>query len=133
MIERGPSHFILFRDEAGDWCAAPPNFVDLVVHPTGLGRTAEDAIIELLRQPEFHDRALKGEWSIPRAVDFIEVPEPDGAKMSVGYDLETKLPRIVFGGDAVAEQRRAAFKIISNDSPAGPRRAEKHSDYVFIP
>jgi hypothetical protein len=58
MIERGPNHFILFHDEAGDWCAAPPNFVDLIVHPTGWGRTAEDAIIELLRQPELTQTGL---------------------------------------------------------------------------
>ena len=133
MVKRGPNHFILFRDDTRTWCAAPPNFVDLVAYPTGWGRTAEEAIIELLRQPEFHDRALKGEWPMPRAVDFVEVPEPDGTKMSVGYDPETKLPHIVFGSDRIADQRRAAFKVISNDSPAGPRSAGEQSGSVFIP
>lgn len=133
MVKRGPNHFILFRDDTGTWCAAPPNFVDLVEHPTGWGHTAENAIIELLRQPEFQDRAFNGEWTMPRAVDFIEVPEPEGAKMSVGYDPETKLPYVRFGRESAADQRRAAFKVISNDSPAGPRSAGEQSGSVFIP
>jgi hypothetical protein len=45
-MKRGHGHFILFSDKAGGWCAAPPNFLDLVAHPAGWGRTAEGAIIE---------------------------------------------------------------------------------------
>ena len=60
-MKRGPNHFILFQDQEGFWCAAPPNFIDFAEHPTGCGITAEDAIIDLLRQPEFHDRAAEGE------------------------------------------------------------------------
>jgi hypothetical protein len=119
-MQRGPNHFILFRDQDGFWCAAPPGFVDLVEHPTGWGRTAEDAIIDLLRQPEFHNRASRGEWLLPRAVDFAEVSEPDGAKFRVGDELEKKLRHIVFGSDALAQQRRANFRVISNDT-AAPR------------
>jgi hypothetical protein len=74
MVKRGPNHFILFRDDTGTWCAAPPNFMDLVAYRTGWGRTAEEAIIELLRQPEFHDRALKGEWPGLACQFLVECP-----------------------------------------------------------
>jgi len=72
--------FILFQHSCGLWCAAPPDFHNLLLDPIGLGETRVEAARELFRHPGFVDRALKGEW--PQYVGFgafVEVPEPECA------------------------------------------------------
>ena len=103
----GPDHFILFRDDSGIWCAAPPKFRGLVVDPTGWGDTCEEAIIGLLRHVEFHDGVKTGKWGMPTPVDFVEVPDPDGVKT-------VEIVRDAVSANIEAAIRRRSFKVISN-------------------
>ena len=113
-MKRGHDHFIIFRDDAGTWCAAPPNFEDLMRHPTGLGSTKAEAIDDLLCDSEFLFGVSQGDWPMPRPVDFVEVPEPEGAKMTVAYDRETQTLTVKFGSNPIATERRATYMVISN-------------------
>ena len=105
----GPDHFILFRDETGGWGAAPPGFRDLVLDTAGFGETAWAAIDDLLRQPEFQEGVILGKWPMPVASDFIEVPEPDGAKMAEFTD-------IYISSNVKAAIRRRSFRVISGSA-----------------
>jgi hypothetical protein len=118
LMKRGPGHFIIFSDKAGCWCAAPPNFVDLVAHPTGWGRTAEDATIGFAN-PNFTTALSKASGLCQTQSISLRSRNPDGARMSVRYDPETKLLYVRFGRESATEQRRAAFEVISNDSFVG--------------
>ena len=99
-------HFILFRDDAGMWCAAPPTFRDLMFDPTGWGETRVDAISDLLRDREFLWGVKRGEWVFPTLADFVEVPEPDGAKI-----LQISYVPVHRNFDAAL--RRQSFKVIA--------------------
>ena len=105
----GPDHFILFRDETGGWGAAPPGFRDLVLDTAGFGETAWAAIDDLLGQPEFQEGVILGRWPMPAASDFIEVPEPDGAKMAEFTD-------IYISSNVKAAIRRRSFRVISGSA-----------------
>ena len=105
----GPDHFILFRDETGGWGAAPPGFRDLVLDTAGFGETAWAAIDDLLGQPEFQEGVILGRWPMPVASDFIEVPEPDGAKMAEFTD-------IYISSNVKAAIRRRSFRVISGSA-----------------
>jgi len=68
------SNFILFRDACGAWCAAPPQFRNIVRDPIGRGETRAEAVRELMAHPEFVHRALCGEWPLyPSLTAFVEV------------------------------------------------------------
>src|SRR5258708_9187168 len=84
---KGPDRFTLFCDATELWCARPPSFRDLASDPAGWGGTAEEAVFNLLQQPEFHEGVRVGRWGMPTVVDFVEVPEPDGTKgLPIDYE-----------------------------------------------
>ena len=91
------AHFILFRDHSGNWCAALPDFRDAAVDPTGWGATREEAVWNLMRDPEVRHRAQRECWPEITVADFVEIPEPDLATVRVN---ET-------------QRRRKSFKLIS--------------------
>jgi hypothetical protein len=106
LCMKGPDRFTLFCDTAGIWCARPPNFGDLARDPVGWGGTAEEAVFNLLQQPEFHEGARAGRWRMPAVVDFIEVPKPDGTTgLSIDYDRTSS--------NRAAAIRRQSFKVIA--------------------
>ena len=109
----GYEHFILFHDETGAWCAAPPGFQGLVTHPAGWGPTREDAIEDLFRSVEFKRRLAANEWPAPGLRDFVEVPEPDGAKFCITYDLGTQAFRRVVDSNFMAMSTRRRFRVIN--------------------
>lgn len=99
-------HFILFRDNAGIWCAALPAFRDAMVDPTGWGATREEAVWNLLRDPEVRYRVQRESWPEITVADFVETPEPDRV---------TSRPNLMSAADLddEAQQRRKSFKLIS--------------------
>lgn len=100
-------YFILFHDDTGTWFAAPPGFRDLVLDLTGFGDTAWDAIDDLLCHPKFQKGVISGKWPMPAASDFVEVSQPDGAKIAeVTYE-----PCIA--SNLRAALRRQSFRVIS--------------------
>jgi hypothetical protein len=105
----GSDHFLVFRDEAGAWGAAPPGFRDIALDPTGWGDTAWAAIDDLLRHPEFQDGVKASKWPMPAASDFVEVQEPVGAR-TAKIEYET-----VLSANIEAAIRRQSFRVISND------------------
>ena len=99
-MEVGPNHFILCHDESWTWCAAPPRFINLIETPNGWGSSPEEAIAQLLDDPEFQDGVADSVWPIPRRGDFVEVPEPEGAKPVLSYDPVNETLEIEFGSEA---------------------------------
>jgi hypothetical protein len=93
----GAHQFILFKDGAGVWCAAPPGFRDAVVDPAGWGATREEAVWHLIRQREFQERAHRERWPDLTVADFVEVA-----------DLED------------AQRRRKAFRLIAGGRVCSP-------------
>jgi hypothetical protein len=66
--------FTLFQDRAGEWCAAPPGFQNLLRDPIGRGTTRVEAVRDLVSHPEFIHRAKLGEWPLrPGLAAFVEV------------------------------------------------------------
>ena len=104
--------YIVFHDETGTWCAAPPGFEDLVTHPVGWGPTLEDAIEDLFRNADFKRRLAANEWPVPSLRDFVEVPEPESAKFTLTFHLGTKSFRNALDKNLVAISRRRRFKVI---------------------
>jgi hypothetical protein len=70
-------HFLLFKNDKAEWFAAPPGLQTLLTHPVGRGRTAREAVGNLVAHPEFIQRASMGEWTPePRFEDFVEITAP---------------------------------------------------------
>src|SRR6185503_8202729 len=67
--------FILFQD-GNAWCAAPPGFLNYSEDPSGWGDTPAKAIQDLLKVPEFQERAREKGWPEPKLADFKTVAMP---------------------------------------------------------
>ena len=104
----GPrDQFILFKDDAGNWCAALPDFRDAAVDPTGWGTTREEAVWNLMRDREVRRRAERECWPELTVADFVEmIPTWDRGTFQVNL-------MSAIGRDDEAKQRRKSFKLIS--------------------
>ena len=48
----------------------------------------------LLRQREFHKSLISGMWEMPLALNFMEVPEPEGTKLlAIDHDALSAIRR----------------------------------------
>lgn len=65
-----PGCFCLFHD-GNQWIAAGPRLVDLAACPSGRGRTFQEAIDDLTRQPKFQDWLCATGNSRPCLADFV--------------------------------------------------------------
>jgi hypothetical protein len=101
---RSQDQIILFKD-GNAWCAAPPNFQNYTEDPTGWGGTPEEAVTDLLKVPEFRERARKEGWPTPMFGDFVEVEIPQGAQSEAIY----------LHSNVEAAKRRQSFKAISGN------------------
>jgi hypothetical protein len=98
--------FILFRERADVWCAAPPGFRDPWRDPIGRGRTRVEAVRELLAHPAFVRRAKMREWPLqPGLGAFVEVFAPDFATFT-GSELSAEI------SNWQAAVRRRTFKVV---------------------
>jgi hypothetical protein len=67
-------HF-LFRDGTA-WIAAAPGFTDLLIGPTGVGRTREEALAALSLNPQYTaGQAVRGR-PLPTLADCDEIQHP---------------------------------------------------------
>src|SRR6185295_18238747 len=91
--------FILSRNSAGMWCAAPPCFRDAAIDPVGCGVTREDAVWDLMRQREIRDRAQRECWPEITVDNFVEV-----RRDSLDNDAKErrKALKLIHGGKAYA-------------------------------
>jgi len=86
-------HYVLFRDEPGCWCAAPPAFRNTALDPLGCGKTPQTAIADLLVQAKFLERADEEGWRLPVLADFVHVRERIGIALC-GKECEPRAARI---------------------------------------
>ena len=67
--------FILFQNDAGVWCAAPPGFRNADDDFVGWGETDRQAVKSLLARPDYQNRAAAAGWK-PTLCDFAVVSSP---------------------------------------------------------
>lgn len=60
----------LLRRDGANWIAAAPGFLDPSEGPVGHGRTPEEAIDDLARQPEFQAWLRENKLDKPMVQDF---------------------------------------------------------------
>lgn len=70
-----PDRHFLFRDGTA-WIAAAPGFTDLLIGPTGVGQTREEALSALCRHPEYTARYAGETRPLPTLADCDEIRHP---------------------------------------------------------
>jgi hypothetical protein len=98
--------FILFQD-GNAWCAAPPGFRNYSEDPSGWGDTPAQAVQDLLKVPEFQERARENGWPEPKLADFQRVSMPESTVIEAIELIDLK-------SNIEAAKRRQSFKVVSD-------------------